>query len=225
MDKILGPKDALIFVPIAGTAIAVAFDVGYFWGVDINWFTFFSLSEHILFALEALPVGLVVGACVVLVCGVLPKIGGAGMQTNKAQRVTGARIRALLRRNIGEILIGLSGVVSFILGNYGDAIVSLALVVIMVCVRFVPLERRIYVLIPISVVLVLFIPFAAGRSIARNYISGTTVLHTLVTPEGNVEGRVVRSGDKGVLFVDTKMRTVELRKWDNIRSITTPVSR
>jgi inner membrane protein involved in colicin E2 resistance len=36
------------------------FDVGYFFGVGIDYFTLFSLSEHIGFALEALPVALAI---------------------------------------------------------------------------------------------------------------------------------------------------------------------
>jgi hypothetical protein len=49
------------FVPVApilGTMIAVCFDVGYFYGVGIDYFTLFSLTEHIGFALEALPYAL-----------------------------------------------------------------------------------------------------------------------------------------------------------------------
>ena len=48
-------KDFLIPLPIFGTIAAVVFDVGYFYGIDINLFTLFTLSEHILFSIEALP--------------------------------------------------------------------------------------------------------------------------------------------------------------------------
>ena len=48
-------KDFLIPLPIFGTFAAVVFDVGYFYGIDINLFTLFTLSEHILFSIEALP--------------------------------------------------------------------------------------------------------------------------------------------------------------------------
>jgi hypothetical protein len=46
-------------IPVFSAGIAIAFDVGYFWGIDINLFTLFSLAEHILFALEAAPFALV----------------------------------------------------------------------------------------------------------------------------------------------------------------------
>src|SRR5260370_36792114 len=50
--------ELLSYVPFVyglGAILALSFDVGYFSAVNINWFTFFSLSEHLLFALEALP--------------------------------------------------------------------------------------------------------------------------------------------------------------------------
>src|SRR5450631_341379 len=51
-------KELAIFVPIFGTAISITYDVGFFWGLDINYFTLFSLTEHIVVALEAMPVAL-----------------------------------------------------------------------------------------------------------------------------------------------------------------------
>jgi hypothetical protein len=63
-----GPyRELLVLIPLVGTALAVAFDVGYFTGVDINFFTFFSLSEHIVFALEVLPAALA-GAVFISFC-------------------------------------------------------------------------------------------------------------------------------------------------------------
>jgi len=44
-------------VPLFGTVLAAAYDVGYFIGFDISFYTFFSLSEHLMFVLEAIPLG------------------------------------------------------------------------------------------------------------------------------------------------------------------------
>jgi hypothetical protein len=38
-------------VPLVGASIAMCFDVGYFYGVGIDYFTLFLLTEHIGFAL------------------------------------------------------------------------------------------------------------------------------------------------------------------------------
>ena len=51
-------KDFLVLVPLLAAGVALTFDVGYFSGIDINLFTLFTSSEHIVFALEALPLAL-----------------------------------------------------------------------------------------------------------------------------------------------------------------------
>jgi hypothetical protein len=57
-------KDFPAVVPIAASGFAFAFVVGYFLAFDISWFPFFSLSEHVVFALRALPIA--IGASVAL---------------------------------------------------------------------------------------------------------------------------------------------------------------
>jgi hypothetical protein len=55
-------KDFLTFVPLLATALAIFYDVGYFYGFDLNYFSFFTLNEHIVFALQVLPYGMLVCA-------------------------------------------------------------------------------------------------------------------------------------------------------------------
>jgi hypothetical protein len=47
------PKEALVLIPLIGSVLALTYDVGYFYGIDINFFTFFSVTEHLVFAIEA----------------------------------------------------------------------------------------------------------------------------------------------------------------------------
>jgi hypothetical protein len=56
-------KDWLIIVPAAGSAIAVIYEIGSFLPLGGAAFGLFSLSDHLLWALQALPVamGLVAG--------------------------------------------------------------------------------------------------------------------------------------------------------------------
>jgi hypothetical protein len=48
-------RELLVALPILGTTLAITYDVGFFYGIDIGYFTLFSLAEHIVFALEAIP--------------------------------------------------------------------------------------------------------------------------------------------------------------------------
>ncbi|MBI5313368.1 MAG: hypothetical protein HZB28_09680 [Methylocystis sp.] len=47
-------------ISAVAVSVAVTFNLGYFYGIDINLFTLFSLSEHILFAVEALPIAFII---------------------------------------------------------------------------------------------------------------------------------------------------------------------
>jgi hypothetical protein len=51
-------NDLTTAVPVIATSFAFAFNVGYF-TADIGWFSIFSLQEHVVFALRAIPVAVV----------------------------------------------------------------------------------------------------------------------------------------------------------------------
>jgi hypothetical protein len=50
--------DVAVAAPLVANVLAFAFVVGYFYAFDISWFAFFSLSEHLVFALRSLPIGI-----------------------------------------------------------------------------------------------------------------------------------------------------------------------
>jgi hypothetical protein len=64
----LSPQMVTI-LPIVATSFAFAFVVGYFSAFDVSWFPFFSLPEHVVFAIRALPVA--VSASVVAVIALM----------------------------------------------------------------------------------------------------------------------------------------------------------
>jgi hypothetical protein len=59
-DGIFGALDwtSLSAVPIVGSAFAFAFEIGYFYSIDIGWFSFFTLAEHVEFALRGMPIAI-----------------------------------------------------------------------------------------------------------------------------------------------------------------------
>ena len=101
---ILSLKEYLIFAPAIGVALAMVFDVGYFYGLNSGFFSAFSLSEHILFAVYALPIAafFLVGAAIEW--AVLVRFDSraaermAGLSEAEAAKVRGKEIRK--RRNI-----------------------------------------------------------------------------------------------------------------------------
>ena len=65
----LKPQELIGLVPIVASGFAVAYNVGYFLAYDISWLPFFSLPEHIVFALRALPIA--IGASVAFLIGII----------------------------------------------------------------------------------------------------------------------------------------------------------
>jgi hypothetical protein len=52
-------NDIAVCGPVLVTIFAFSYVVGYFYASDISWFPFFSLSEHLVFAIRALPIATV----------------------------------------------------------------------------------------------------------------------------------------------------------------------
>ncbi|AWO94305.2 MULTISPECIES: hypothetical protein [Bradyrhizobium] len=85
-------KEVAVLIPLIGTAIAISYDVGYFYGLDIKLFTLFSITEHVVFALEATPVAFVLAIFLIAYLGpgldVLlgVKVHTAGKNMHKTKR-------------------------------------------------------------------------------------------------------------------------------------------
>jgi hypothetical protein len=52
----ISPKDGLVAIPVIGTILAISYEIGSFMPIGLPSFGLFSLSEHVLFAMEVFPV-------------------------------------------------------------------------------------------------------------------------------------------------------------------------
>jgi hypothetical protein len=59
LQQRLSPKDFVIYVPLFGSALAISWEIGSFVPIGGSAFGTFSLTEHIAFALQALPLAFV----------------------------------------------------------------------------------------------------------------------------------------------------------------------
>ena len=57
-------KELIAAVPIVVSVLAVTYDIGFFLETDFSFFSLFSLTEHITFALEAVPMATAAAALV-----------------------------------------------------------------------------------------------------------------------------------------------------------------
>jgi hypothetical protein len=108
-------------VSLIAAGIAVSFDVGYFYGVGIDYFTLFSLSEHILFALEALPVALPLAlsaALGVVVSGLITSRAETTLDTKRSAEQKLAYLKKL-RLIFIIVVCAINGLLFFVFWYFG----------------------------------------------------------------------------------------------------------
>jgi hypothetical protein len=110
-------KDALVALPFVGSAVAMSWEVGSFFpigGFGGGTFGLFSLSEHLLFAMEALPFGLVIAAMLPII------FAGASRPSRRPRRPSRADSRSIrIGIVVGITILALIGICIAALGIYG----------------------------------------------------------------------------------------------------------
>lgn len=215
-------KELLILVPVLGSALAAIFDVGYFTAINISVFTLFSLNEHIVFALQNLPYALLFAFPLALALRRAPhrriddtikKLDekGFGWVTIIAAIACFAFIVALVIFFPQPWMF----VAAFIAGGLsGAAGRAQALAV-----------RATYILI-----VVIIVTFIAGYSAARSYLQPDQseflgvfpmpMMTTVETTSGlKITGKLIRSGENGILMYDAEKKQVRLLRWQGVSEI------
>jgi hypothetical protein len=59
-------KDGVLFITFMSTVCALFYEVGFFYGIDIDFFSFFSLQEHFVSAITALPATISIAVLAIL---------------------------------------------------------------------------------------------------------------------------------------------------------------
>jgi hypothetical protein len=198
-------KTALLVLPVLGTLAAVTYDVGYFTGVDINYFTVFSLSEHVVFALQALPETLLV-----LLLALIIALGKKKYETTSDEPTQ-------RRRRVGSAFIVIIGVLLFALGSYAGIPLIMGfgiLIIVLGVVVWNDFSRAVF-LCYLAFALFGGI-FCLGWDAAYRYVKSDVPTHVL---NGDTAGRLIMAGERGVLFVTSSNRQIILFKWDGIDSI------
>ena len=198
----ISPKELAIVAPILGGVIAIIYDVGYFVAIGINYFSVFSLSEHLVFAIQASP--LIVLA--ELFIGLFVTI--AQLELFKG---FGSKVSYIM----GLVLMGLAGIAHF--GGFfasSAAIFSIGAILFFISpqVRSAAVPILLIALTGIGCAAVLSTGINMGETKLR--LSPTEILQT--SNQEGVRGILLRSGDRGVLFYDSKNRTVLFLPWDRI---------
>jgi hypothetical protein len=226
-------KDVFLMVPLLASATGVTFDVGYFYGIGISYFTLFSLSEHLVFALEALPLALIFA--IVVVAGVMIYDGVRiqmwvddlnakliGPPQNSHTEVKGP----LVLRNIGwkNIMYWILGAAVCGLWIYQRewtvvALTSSFLIIYVVSDLWfqVLLSRR--VIMAYGCIVVLCTSFVAGYEWGSRSLAMKMKQDTIELSGSFMQGRILRSGDRGILVYLSESSEIKLVQWSEVKQI------
>jgi hypothetical protein len=218
-------KDLIVVLPVLGTIASVTFDVGYFAGIDINYFTLFSAAEHFVFAMEALPLAFVY--CVMLLVGLMMwDVASLNkwlleLRVGRQNQMNGYVRRWYVNWLLvpGGIIAG--AVVPFYYGLWEFVVIFIGMVGMVVIVNLWPMilmSKR--SMVAFAGVVILISVFVSGYRQASNYLAGKTNFHNLRLEDGGMmDGRIIRAGDRGVLLYIPASEEIILVRWDQIKGI------
>ena len=226
-------KDILyFFIPLIASGLAVTSEVGFFQKIGGAAFTFFSLTEHIAFAVQALPQALVLAG--MLLAGafqwdLMNKYVGPVMSAQSTSR----------RRRIVQTSNQLGLITFRALTVYEFDHPSTALLFAITFIAAATLAGffisrtvmvRAVVVGSIGILSGFFIAFSLGFDSAQHEIKSNRPLSSISTgekaksAETQIKVRVLRSGERGVLYFDTTTRAFGFLPWENIKQIDWQIS-
>jgi hypothetical protein len=198
-------KDFITVVPVAGIILAAMYDFGFFASVDASLFTLFSWSDHIVFALEAVFPAIVV-------------VSALGWSLSKFTFDAPMNQQPRNRLWFLVVLFALFSMVSLLNSGWGSAMFWGLMFLITLSAMFLKVSLP-GILLAYSLGLV-FGAFALGNQ------SGHAALHvkedqSLLTTNSQVQGRVFRSGDRGIAFYDRATKKVSFLLWGEVKRLET----
>jgi hypothetical protein len=226
-------KDSyLAYVPLLGAAVALTFDVGYFFALNLSFFTMFSLSEHILFAIQSFPIALVVILLLLIAAAIFLSVWDRPAPTAPVnpKKLHGVQLIAAI---VLLALLVLALLLYFGYLLYSTPIVNpLAFEILMGLGGLVFINdpyKRAFVA-TVTVLFLLTFSFFIGYSFAASAITTTDPnnifqpgIGTINLKNGSqINGRIIRSGERGVLIYDPASDRLRFLMLEEISSIEAP---
>jgi hypothetical protein len=243
MDKRPTYEKFLPVIPLIGTAIAIAFDVGYFYGVGINFFTLFSLTEHISFAFEALPIAISILVVAVIIDALTERLRFFGNGADPKE-LKGSDSLEEIRKSIHQLNLELkrlrrrrfwirAGMTVFAVAAltnfwYADELRTFLFFCVLILTTVVGIiaPARWYSSDPATLLFVGgVLAILTGEFLGSSYVTGIRPAETITlkSKENPVPARIIRAGERGVLFARPDTGTVEFELWENIRSLSAKI--
>lgn|GEM_PF-6991079 len=212
-------------MPVLGTSLAVTYAVGYYYGIDIRYFTLFSVGEHVVSAIEFLPKALSIG--------VVPMLLALALDYVPPNRNRGIKRAGWISIFMLDKATPLSGnqyfwysvgffVWSMLMfwrnpATYGLSGIALSLVFI-ICWLTLNQPSFSARAVPVAVSSVL-LAFAYGFDAGSHYRQSDAYGYTVSTERAELRARIVRSGERGLLFFQAPLNNLRFLPWSEIKGL------
>jgi hypothetical protein len=234
-------KELLLFIPALGTAIAVTFDVGFFSGIGVSYFSLFSLSEHLVFALQALPVALIAAAMAFLLSASTRAAILRALQiikrrlalnkkrwTKEHHSKTDEEIERLILSGppfrISLVIFGTASIAAAVITyRYGNLLPAVSYAILGCAAALHAILPNALNTLAVRGMVVgvsgFVFTFTVGIERAKSLLEYPEDLYTISRDGGEVQGTLVRGGERGVLFWDSRTKQITFYRWDGIHRI------
>jgi hypothetical protein len=208
-DASFSPKDLIVALPLFVSALALTFDVGYFQALDIDYLSSFSLTEHIVLSMQALPLAstLAMASVAYFVMGERSVRGWFGADGDVRLKIGYALFAVLGVVGLGAAYVGLWAV--------SLGCISAAMTVLVGGMASRPAEVVGFMLIPVA----MGISWGAGYDMASDRRFRPARTHVLKTDTGDVEGTLLATGERGILFQFANTKEIGVVRRDGIKQI------
>lgn len=222
-EKMLAIKDFVVAVPLCASSLALAWEIGSFAPVSVQAFGFFSITEHIAFALQAFPLAILAacfGIATFLIVGdIYPSNRRSVVQTHSPDGsfkfwTLSASVVASL---IFTFLYYWLGVSTFLPISLASLVIGIAFSYRRAFVR----EKQITGLLAFC--FALFITLSLGSDLTRAGLANAkNAMVKIETANAVVDGYVVRAGERGALLFFPPDKKFSFLKWEELKRVDIP---
>jgi hypothetical protein len=206
-------KDALVAIPLISSVMALCFDVGYFFGTDINYFTVFTISEHLTFAAEMMPGALILTTMFAAFVRREPLPSRKTAQGKKKRLLIGGVVVAF------PVIVVLPAL-TFYYHLYFVGSASYAILILTAI--FFGLHRKgampTHSILAFAILVSAIWTFLGGIDMARGYRRTGLFTYTIKADQ-EFKAKLVRSGDRGILFYEQTSGRLTLLPWSEVKKI------
>jgi hypothetical protein len=233
-------KVAIIVVPVFAGSIAVCYDVGFFAGLDLRFFSFFSLSEHIVFSLQAIPFALpsaltlfaliavswwgykLVAALPAKTDSLVSKMNADELAAYTAKVTRRVKAIKIMNPLVKAILLAFA-IWILLAGNYAGAYLFLVSEVLAWMIfpteRIAASKTMQFAVFGFLIVSTWITASLVGYGQATRIAQSAAPTEKITFDDQEIQANLVRGGDRGVLFVVFQTKKLRFLRWEAIKKI------